>query len=136
MRSQIPWELPDCECRWGLVPLEATLDAAADQDPAHQPLEINTTTVDSVCRDQIVSLVKIDVEGMEHKVISGMANVLARSRPTIIIEHHANCPPFTIEPLLSTFGYRFFHISDEGALTPADTFKSGIRQHFLCLAEK
>ncbi len=120
----------------GLVPLEATLDVAADQDPANDTVEVNTSTVDSICDDEYVSLVKIDVEGMEHKVISGMANVLARSRPAIILEHHANCPPFAIEPLLSKFGYRFFHISDKGTLTPVDTFKTGIRQHFLCLPEE
>jgi FkbM family methyltransferase len=120
----------------GLVPVEATLDIAADLALDSRAVEVNATTVDSICQEESVTLVKIDVEGLEHKVISGMFKVLARSRPTIIIEHHANCPRLAIEPLLSKFGYRFFHIADDGALIPVETFKTGLRQHFLCLAEK
>lgn len=120
----------------GHVPQEGTLDMTDERVPGYETIEINTTTVDSLCRDEDVTVVKIDVEGLEHKVISGMSETLACARPAIIIEHHPNCPAFSIEPLLSKFDYQIFHICDGGTLVPVTGFKTGVRQHFLCTASE
>jgi len=121
---------------WGRIPLEATLDAPEIYDSHGQLTEITITTVDSVCGDQRVDLAKIDVEGTEHRVLSGMKTVLARWRPALVLEHHANSSSPELETVLSGFGYRFFAIEPGGGLTRVQGFQGGVRQHFLCEADR
>ena len=65
-----------------------------------------------------MDFIKIDVEGAEHKVLQGARQLLARCRPTILLEHHANCPPHAIESVLKPYGYLFYRISEDGASRP------------------
>lgn len=58
-----------------------------------------------------VSLVKIDVEGFERRVISGMASMLARDQPLVLFESQAAQGPEGCEAimaLLRSLGYRRF----------------------------
>jgi len=116
----------------GLIPDQATLDTSGAEDPGHHTVEISTTTVDSVCHNRNVDLVKIDVEGLEYRVLRGMQQVLIRCKPPIIIEHHSNCPSSALKGFLSEFGYRFSLIRKDGGLWPVQTFRPGVRDHFLC----
>jgi FkbM family methyltransferase len=60
-----------------------------------------------------VAVVKIDVEGHELGALQGLSGIIARSRPTIIVEsearHHADAP-FSIFDFLHSFGYLGYFI--------------------------
>jgi FkbM family methyltransferase len=47
---------------------------------------VSTVTLDSILPDEVVSLIKIDVEGMELQVLAGAAEIIRRCRPAIAIE--------------------------------------------------
>jgi hypothetical protein len=95
-------------------------------------IDIVSTTLDVVCAQVTVDFIKTDVEGAEYKVLQGERQLLARCRPTILLEHHANCPDLAIESVLEPYGYLFYRISDDGSLAPVDRLRHGIREHYLC----
>jgi FkbM family methyltransferase len=49
-------------------------------------LNVLTLPVDSLCITQRIAVIKIDAEGHERFVLSGMQDLIARSRPTLIVE--------------------------------------------------
>ncbi|MFC1820234.1 FkbM family methyltransferase [Thermodesulfobacteriota bacterium] len=51
-------------------------------------ITVKTTTLDSFCQEihTLPDFVKIDVEGAESKVITGMANLIHQNKPTILFE--------------------------------------------------
>jgi FkbM family methyltransferase len=53
-----------------------------------------------------ISLVKVDAEGHEESVIGGMIQMIARDRPTLIIESFTD----SIQRKLDSFGYRAEHL--------------------------
>jgi FkbM family methyltransferase len=53
----------------------------------NQVTKINTCTVDSFNFEQ-VGLIKIDAEGMEHKIIKGAVNTLQRCKSVVLFENH------------------------------------------------
>jgi FkbM family methyltransferase len=53
------------------------------------PVAVPVTPLDTYCRDERVSLIKIDVEGYEPRAITGAAETIARCRPTILLEFNA-----------------------------------------------
>lgn len=48
--------------------------------------EFEIVTGDTILADQPVTFMKIDTEGMEMKVLAGLAETIARHRPTIFVE--------------------------------------------------
>lgn len=60
---------------------EAHLSSAADI-----ALSVLTMTVDSLCLSQHIALIKIDAEGHEASVLSGMRKLIEASLPILIIE--------------------------------------------------
>lgn len=117
----------------GEIPTEASLELqnkSAREGGSH--IDIDSTTLDTVCAQETVDFIKIDVEGAEHKVLQGARQLLARCRPTILLEHHANCPPHAIESVLKPYGYLFYGITEDGALVPVEHLRHGIREHYLC----
>lgn len=66
--------------------------------------EIEKRTIDSFNLNN-VSLIKIDVEGMELKVLSGARETLQRCRPVVLFEHHKT-DRTKAEALLRELGYR------------------------------
>lgn len=49
-------------------------------------LRVLTVSIDSLCLNQKIALVKIDAEGHEAFVLNGMQQVLERDRPVLIVE--------------------------------------------------
>jgi FkbM family methyltransferase len=66
--------------------------------------EIDQRTVDHFNFND-VGLIKIDVEGMELKVLSGAVETLQRCRPVVLFEHHKT-NRHEAENLLRRVGYR------------------------------
>jgi FkbM family methyltransferase len=117
----------------GEIPTEASLELHSK--PAREGgthIDIDSTTLDTVCAQETVDFIKIDVEGAEHKVVQGARGLIARCRPTILLEHHANCPDLAIESVLKPYGYLFYRVSKDGALVPIEHLRHGIREHYLC----
>jgi len=48
--------------------------------------DLRVTTGDAICADLAPNLIKIDVEGMEMRVLAGLEATIARTRPLILIE--------------------------------------------------
>jgi FkbM family methyltransferase len=83
-------------------------------------LTLKTRTVDSLVAERMseisapVSLVKIDVEGSELRVVRGMPELLRTHTPTLWMEINrpslaaAGTSPAEVEALLAPFGYRFY----------------------------
>jgi FkbM family methyltransferase len=113
----------------------ASLNPKGFEEVECEVLEVSQATVDDVCGDvDKVDLVKIDVEGLEDKVLEGMKNTLASSRPSIILECNVGGPATAIQEQLGALGYRFCHLRNEGPV-PVDSIepdKDGVYRNFLC----
>jgi hypothetical protein len=76
--------------------------------------KIRAQTLDSLELTQI-SMIKMDVEGSEAKVIRGARQTLARCQPMIVMENgrHFSEVRKTLDPLflLQDLGYQFFHVA-------------------------
>ena len=60
-----------------------------------------------------VSLIKIDVEGHEYKVLKGASKTIKKNKPLVLFEHHLNNFKSNISPtinLLKKMGYKKFAI--------------------------
>ena len=99
------------------VTTRASLDrnAAAEhcvrlkKEIGEQP-EIGEVTVEIVPFDSLglrPDIIKIDVEGYEHAVLSGMAQTLDAARPILLLESNDNDP--ACKALLAPLGYRFYY---------------------------
>jgi FkbM family methyltransferase len=81
------------DCAPGLVQLGAGIGANANLIPADEGLlasgrgeMVYATRLDDTVSDP-VHVIKMDVEGAEHRVLVGAAQTIARNRPTIIMEY-------------------------------------------------
>lgn len=67
-----------------------------------------------------VKLVKIDAEGMEHKVLAGAVETIERSRPLVFFEH-SKTDFARVKELLRDLGYRAYYTQHPNALAvPAE----------------
>lgn len=66
--------------------------------------EVEQRTIDQFDLNN-VGLIKIDVEGMELKVLNGAVETLQRCRPVVLFEHHKTNRQ-EVENLLQNIGYR------------------------------
>ncbi|MBM4776643.1 MAG: FkbM family methyltransferase [Archangiaceae bacterium] len=74
------------------------LAAAAQGEP------VDVLPLDALGLDRL-TLLKVDVEGMEAQVLAGAAQTLGRCQPVVYLEHNAEQPaPAALEPLLA-LGY-------------------------------
>jgi len=131
---------------------DATFYQGPDRDTglgSLRPLEQgHQVTVHQVRFDDIwdpsrrVSLVKIDVEGAELRVLQGMADCLTRDRPDIIVEvtdqflRALGASASDLLGFLTACGYRMYQIPDEGPLaeitTSAALAQAGFQFNALC----
>ncbi|MEX0935064.1 MAG: FkbM family methyltransferase [Candidatus Paceibacterota bacterium] len=88
--------------------------------------KVEVTTLDEYVKTHNPpTIIKIDVEGVEYKVLNGGRSVIEKYKPTIIIEvwggergqkHHASAVK-----LLRDFGYQSFRIKEGGLLSLVET---------------
>lgn len=73
---------------------------------------IVTTTIDSFLSDQPVSLIKIDVEGLDYDAIYGAQETMDRHKPAIIFEcgSHSKLPITDFAALAKRHGYSILKI--------------------------
>jgi FkbM family methyltransferase len=101
-----------------------------------------TTLDDFVARTAIpkVAVVKLDVEGSEGEALTGAAGVLARDRPSLIVEVFARTLQSTgwsvarLEQLIAQAGYVIFEIDDRtGELRPVESLSGADEQNVVAL---
>lgn len=68
------------------IPADTTAASLLAAEPSNDTVEVDVTTGDDAIGDLPVDLVKIDVEGLEPEVLSGMSRTISAHRPTIIAE--------------------------------------------------
>jgi hypothetical protein len=110
------------------VPSDRMQDGRATIEPTNALTALDVTEI-VVPRRRLdsysfahVGLIKIDVEGHELAVLEGGRDLIARDRPTLIIEAEDRHRPGAVDGLMSflaSFGYRG-HFLDGGRLLPLD----------------
>jgi len=104
----------------------------------YQELEVATTTLDDYVAStglQAVDLVKIDVEEHEVAVLRGMADLLARFRPTLLLEVLTEATGAAVMELVGPFGYDAYQIIETDGIEPLATFGAtghGSRNFLFC----
>jgi len=103
-------------------PKNATLVGKNDLSGG-RTIEVSTLTLDEVALDyDKVDLVKIDAEGGEQGIVAGMRQLIARHRPTIVLEFNAaryTDPRRFLDELLASYGTAR-ELSLHGELLPLD----------------
>ncbi|MGB3675293.1 MAG: FkbM family methyltransferase [Candidatus Nanopelagicales bacterium] len=93
----------------------ASFNKAGFRDKAGHVIQIDTTTLDLEAETLgKVSLIKIDVEGFEDRVLRGASRILAEDRPKLIIECLPDGPNAEVESILLEAKYSLFHLSASG----------------------
>ncbi len=103
----------------------ASIDANFDLDDTFAKETIDITTLDDhVKESRRVSLIKIDVQGYETKVLEGAVALIEKNKPVIIYEHfegYYSAPlelRTKIESFFSPLGYDLYLIRSKGGLRP------------------
>ena len=92
---------------------------------AKDGVSIREITIDSFAMDLNVSLIKIDVEGMEADVIRGAAATIAKHKPALYIDHGEQGDDEKLAAALNDIGYVAYW-SMGPLFNPLNTFKSGM----------
>ncbi len=74
------------------------------------------TTLDNFAKNKTISCIKLDVEGMEYKVIQGALETIKRDKPLLLIcIYHTPKDFFEIKPLIESLnlGYKFKVVDTE-----------------------
>ncbi|MEV0231185.1 FkbM family methyltransferase [Nonomuraea sp. NPDC050786] len=82
-------------------------------------VRIEMTTGDQALEGLPVGLVKMDVEGLETRVLEGMSNVIELHQPHIIAECLNQRTLDEVTEMARKFGYEFFYHVRGGRLVPA-----------------
>jgi FkbM family methyltransferase len=107
----------------GSSPLDAHLPRSPAKRTEQPTIAVDVVSIDHLANDRQVlapSLVKIDAEGAETKVLQGMAGVLETHRPIVLCEIHEQGPPQDLMDLFraalgsSASGYRVDFLPGEG----------------------
>lgn len=106
-------------------------------------VRVPVTTIDEVCREQgieRVRFVKADVEGFEHAVLQGAAQVLARDRPAVLLEiedRHLTRYGLSGEEVAQSLRDRGYGMASwqNGAWRPAERVVDGARNYLFEAAE-
>jgi FkbM family methyltransferase len=101
----------------GLVETSASLSSVFKQEHG-EIQEVKTVTLDDYCRERgAVTLMKVDVEGVEDRVLKGAKALLRRDQPLIFCEVLAGADTWgSIEPILEEVGYSIASIEKDGPL--------------------
>lgn len=82
-----------------------------------------------------ITLVKMDLCGLEYQALLGMGNTLYEQRPTLLLTLYPHSDTRGMEGLLQECGYDFYFLDEEAAKVSAfDTFPPDLRQPAAILA--
>jgi FkbM family methyltransferase len=101
-------------------------------------VDVRVTTVEAVLPDDFhVDLVKIDVEDAEGPVVRSMEGLIAKHRPTIVIELLADGSYGEVVEVLNRLGYGFLHLTHDGPkrVTTPTPLSGDPCMNFLCVPE-
>jgi FkbM family methyltransferase len=75
----------------GSIRLNLSPDNSGDHRTAHHPvgvssIEVPLIAVDEVLGDMRIDVVAIDAQGFDHRIVRGMAQLIARCRPPMLVE--------------------------------------------------
>lgn len=125
--------------------VEPGFEALASVEANHRPpaavhggevLRVPTVRLDDYDKRR-VGFIKIDVEGHEVAAVEGGLTLIARDRPTILVEaeerHHAGAVP-QLRALLEPLGYQGFYLH-QGRLNPVAGFDPAVLQDRAALNE-
>jgi len=96
-----------------LVPLglsNRSKEIVSIEEPKGHTTQIETITIDDLVMDQKVSVIKLDIEGMELATIHGAKRTILRDKPILLISiYHTPEDFFEIKPLIESWnlGYCF-----------------------------
>jgi FkbM family methyltransferase len=76
---------------------------------------VESVTLDAYFVDKRVDFVKLDVEGAEELAVKGMYAVLARDKPTLLIEDHG-APTTAAKAILASLSYLFTDVDSAHVL--------------------
>ena len=105
----------------GLASIETNFDL--DDTFIKETIDI-TTLDDHIKENKRITLIKIDVQGYEPKVLEGAINLIKKDRPVIIYEHFEGyySDPLKLrnklEGLFSSLGYELYLIRSESGFRP------------------
>ncbi|MBI5241748.1 MAG: FkbM family methyltransferase [Elusimicrobia bacterium] len=107
------------------LPYIGTSSLRPDWQQGTKPVEVETVSLDDYCRSQAMSptFLKIDVEGIEDRVIAGSSGMLRKGSPVIALEVIFNPIQEAYRKalrLLQELGYRPLAIQDDGGLRPLE----------------
>ncbi len=88
-------------------PMSGSLDPAGFRGQAGAVTDSACTSLDDFFATRTPDLVKIDVEGFEHTVLSGMSRLLRDTRPALIVECNPDGPTREVESILRAHEYSF-----------------------------
>lgn len=119
----------------GAVPKSASLKIDGFRGVDGFVADVPAATLDSICGDEQIDLVKIDVEGFEDQVLMGMRGILQRSAPAIIVECNFDGPFRQVEAILVEYNYSFFHLKLSGPqqVVHIQPDAEGHYRNYLCL---
>jgi FkbM family methyltransferase len=107
------------------------------RSPVARQLEVACTTLDRFVTERGVfpHLIKIDVEGLEHEVVTGGRQCLSERHPDVLVEiyggSNSNTNPAATVSLLQSIGYRAFTFVN-GALQPYVRHVDEQYNYFFC----
>ena len=88
-------------------------------------VQVPITTLNELCRDEMVAVIKIDIEGMELDALRGADKLLTRCHPVLYFEQSTTTRLVETYDYLTAIGYRMFWLETH----PFN------RNNFRCLTE-
>ena len=90
---------------------------------------LETTTIDTICDDQIIAAIKLDIEGGEREALIGAVKTLDRCRPPILMEVNGYCllqrketPQQLLEQVYAVNYIPYFLLDKVYRINPSDMF--------------
>ena len=82
--------------------------------------KVKCSTVDIICKDQDIDLIKVDVEGGELDVLKGAFNTITRFEPIIIFEAWNDAAAEEIKEYLNNWDYKYTKLDEFNYLAKVD----------------
>lgn len=78
---------------------------------SNNPDATKAVSLDLDCKDEVVSCIKLDIQGLEQHVLRGAKNILRTQEPLLVIEAMTKPEYNAIKKYLAKFGYRIYPAS-------------------------